>query len=809
MKSLFYDTTLILLLLTCSSVSRSNETFSAFEPILLRSHTQKIRSSRTEYSINVGGTVDMDNTTTRSYETFSIAFQNNVSLTLANTGNTTVKKPRIISNDKRRWWCMEKLLNEILADAKNDQDRALFIYDFVRNYRHHDDPIFTDNELHDPVKMLNVFGAGLCDDSGYVGCSLFYHAGLNEKRYGRNPSVRTLHGHMMCEAILSNGYQFLDIDENTYYLDLENELPVSGDAIARDHYLAKREHSYGPFFKGWRIGEKAASLFGRDDGSTFHAVSGHRIEFNLRPGESIVYRWDNCGKFASDDSGNKRDRRFWGTSKWIYEPVLTNKRIKADTNEVSDKHLLYEIKTPYSVCGGRVNAEFIGLSQTDHFSVSISLDGREWKKVWEDTGRGEIECNVNIDQALEYKKAPAKYVYFVKITANKKAIKSLRIVSDIMTSPHALPRLSLGKNTIEYTDDTKEPHEITVKYLWRESNTIKPPIPPEQPITPGNDETVRSTTIPFKWPASKEAKYYHIRMCRREDMKLTYRPCFDVFVTSSEHHSPFAGLFNPDEQYYWHVRVCNMEGVWGKWSPVWRFKWQGPRIPTNLNHHIQEQNITISWQSNPKGTRPIRYEVYGSNERGFTPSKTRYEVMGLDTQPGNLLYTTTETKMQVVSPEAAKPTMATNCSFYRVVSVDKNGVTSGPSELLELPHPFIYSKPITKAKVDKSYRYQVKTLNCIGDLQYRYAKPNMDFWEQEGYEFELTRKPAWLNMDKSTGLITGTPGKNDKGTYIVNVVCHRKFPRELEPGDFRPSNFLKNSPRFQSTYQQSFKLNVR
>ena len=356
---------------------------SEFEPVRQKSHTKKIRSSQLEYSINVDGTVDMDNTTTRLYETFKIAFQNNISLTIANTGNTTVKNPRIITNGKRRWWCMEELLREILAEAKNDQEKAFFIYDFVRSNRHHDDPIFTDNELHDPVKMLNVFGAGLCDDSGYVGCSLFYHAGLNEKTYGKNPSERTLHGHMICEAILSNEYQFLDIDENTYYLDLENELPVSGDAIVRDHYLAKREHAYGPIFKGWRIGEKAASLFGRDDGSTFRAVSGHRIDFNLRPGERIIYRWDNCGKFASDDSQNKRNRRFWGTSLWIYEPLLTSKRIKADTKEASDKHLTYEMKTPYAVCGGRVNAEFLGRQQTDHFIVSVSLDGKKWKKIWE------------------------------------------------------------------------------------------------------------------------------------------------------------------------------------------------------------------------------------------------------------------------------------------------------------------------------------------------------------------------------------------------------------------------------------------
>jgi hypothetical protein len=292
-------------------------------------------------------------------------------------------------------------------------------------------------------------------------------------------------------------------------------------------------------------------------------------------------------------------------------------------------------------------------------------------------------------------------------------------------------------------------------------------------------------------------------------MKLAYRPSFDVIITSNEHHCPFPGIFNPDEQYYWQIRVCNKQGVWGKWSPVWKFKWQGPKVPINLKSTIQDQNITISWQPNPRGERPVRYEVYGSNERGFTPSKMRYEVMGLGTQLNNLLCATTGTKKLVVSPDALKPMMTANCSFYRVIAIDENGVASGPSELLELPHPFIYSKPVTKAEINKPYNYQAKTLNCIGDLQYRYAKPNKKFWEKEGYEFELTEKPAWLSIDKNTGLLTGTPGLNDKGTHRVTVVCHRTFPHELKEGDYRSSYFLKNSPRFHAKHQQSFDLKVR
>jgi len=157
-------------------------------------------------------------------------------------------------------------------------------------------------------------------------------------------------------------------------------------------------------------------------------------------------------------------------------------------------------------------------------------------------------------------------------------------------------------------------------------------------------------------------------------------------------------MFNPDEQYYWQVRVCNAQGVWGRWSTVWKFKWQGPRIPT-----------------------------------GLSPA----------------------------------------------------------------------------SKLGRPYRYEVKTLGCLGDLQYRYARPNTAFWETEGYEFELADKPAWLSVDTDSGILTGTPGAGDRGTSRVIVICRRRFPHELKPGDHRPSYFLKEDPRFQASHQQTFELSVR
>lgn len=798
-----------------------------FESSAPKERSVRVTTSHREYSIVMRGTADMDNTTTRYYETFEIGFQPNISLTIENTGKTPVVNPRVVTNGKRRWWCMEELLDEILAGAANDQEKALLTWDYVRRHRHHDYPIFADDELHDPVKMLCVFGAGLCDDSGSVGCSLLYHAGLNREKHGRDPKVRCLHGHMMCEAYLDGDYQFLDIDGDTFYLDRENERPVSGDALAHDHDLAKREHAFGPIFKGWQTGQQAASLFGSDDGETFRAAAGHRIDMTLRPGEKIVYRWDNVGKFASD---GKWTRQFWGNSLHVFSPRLGGDEHEGSVHSSKDiepveasgtarlagtsrdASVTYEMQSPYAACGGRVHARFVGLCPRDRFQVSVSLDGEAWRRVWRQSGKGTTECQVDLDKYLEVKKGPPKYRYLVRVSLgsaapNSAQLAALTIETDLMTSPHSLPRLGLGRNQVVYTDETKEPHEVVITHCWQESGNVTPPKPPARPTFPKHNSLVRASRFELQWPAVPDAVRYHIRVSRYPDLKLPYRPCFDTVIESNSHGSPFTGLFSPDEDYYWRVRPQNGEGVWGEWSRVWHFRWDGPRVPVNVRSHIKGGEIMITWEPNPRGPRPVCYDVYGSDERGFSVSKQPYYVKGLGEQPSNSLARTTDAKLLVVSASADRPNM--NKSFYRVVAIDQNGTESGCSDYVELPHPYLYSKPVKTAVAGKPYRYELKILRSIGDLQYRYRKPNQQFWEREEYEFELVQGPKWLKLDPKKGVLSGVPSAKDMGTASVEILVCRLHPHEVSVDEKAGDCFQKTAPEFQARHRQKFRIRVQ
>ena len=258
----------------------------AYDVSCEREDVREIRGSQAEYTIVVNGTADMDNTATRSHATWSIGFQNNRELSIVNTGSTPVKNPRIITNGRRKWHTVESMISEFTEGARDQQEAIYLIWEGLRQNRHHDSPLYGGMDYHDPVRLLNVYGGALCDDSSASGAALYHTAGFNEAAGGENPFQRGLHGHVMCEVWHDGDYQFMDIDQDTFFLDRENRKPVSGDALVRDHDLARRELAYGPLFTGWKRPIDNAALFGVDDVRTKYWSTGHSMDYTLRPGET-------------------------------------------------------------------------------------------------------------------------------------------------------------------------------------------------------------------------------------------------------------------------------------------------------------------------------------------------------------------------------------------------------------------------------------------------------------------------------------------------------------------------------------------
>ena len=152
----------------------------------------------------------------------------------------------------------------------------------------------------------------------------------------------------------------------------------------------------------------------------------------------------------------------------------------------------------------------------------------------------------------------------------------------------------------------------------------------------------------------------------------------------------------------------------------------GPAYPfeVTLDYDQAKGLGTLKWKANPAGKRPVKYRVYGSDEKGFTISDQRFQsTVGVTTKemaawnpwfPTNFITETTATELAVLGREVDSP--AANKSYYRVVAVDEQGKRSGPSDYAAAPRPVIYSKPTVVAKVGAEYRYQVSANRSLGDL---------------------------------------------------------------------------------------------
>jgi lysophospholipase L1-like esterase len=69
--------------------------------------------------------------------------------------------------------------------------------------------------------------------------------------------------------------------------------------------------------------------------------------------------------------------------------------------------------------------------------------------------------------------------------------------------------------------------------------------------------------------------------------------------------------------------------------------------------------------------------------------------------------------------------------------------------------PFITSMPVVVAHTGQAYRYQMEVT---------------DIDPGEVLTYSATQKPAWLFVNSSTGLVYGSPGKDDIGTHEVTLV---------------------------------------
>jgi hypothetical protein len=323
---------------------------------------------------------------------------------------------------------------------------------------------------------------------------------------------------------------------------------------------------------------------------------------------------------------------------------------------------------------------------------------------------------------------------------------------------------------------------VKITHSWAECDAPVVPGPPAAALDPADGGQASGTRVTFRWqPPATEAPAadYEFQLSEFPDVRYVLSSNFEKLISrtdnrgTSTYQLPYTGLLNPGQTYYWRVRARSEEGVWGPWSKVFSFAAQAPAVAVNVKARFDSapRTVQLSWETGSGGSTPVRYRIYGSAERGFTPHDTPYTydagADGMKPALPNLL-------METPGP-ARSVTLPTDLwrAYYRVVAVDSEGRESGPSGQGELVHPLILSKTLPAAKAAAYYQARIDVSASIGDLvstDFPNGQPyNIKFRNADDLVFEMGGAPKGLTISQDTGVLAGYLPATAAGKYELAI----------------------------------------
>jgi len=783
---------------------------------IARSHVEQIGAltDRTyEYTVLQAGT--MDGRSCRSpmgcgmsrEGSFFQSWESNRSVRMENVGDVDVVNPWL-SNGRNNFRSVEEIVSSAVAPSMTDAEKAFALWFQEIRHRHHS--AGDNNELGDPVKVFNVYGYNTCGNDSICLATLWRRAGL------KVAPARAL-GHCISQVFYDGGWHFYDGDMHCVYLLRDNQTVAGEQDIVRDHDLIKRTHSKGILFPDtWWSGPEMCSMYFFDGPVTGERSGKADTTMNmvLRPGEALTWRW-----------GQLRPLKYHGTlgvtpayedviynGLWEYRPDFSNlvwregtaiaenittepDGLAADRGKTGT--IVWSMRSPYVFVGGRLDAEAAGVR------FFICRDGKTWKP-----------CSESLDEFFPIV-GPACYEYQLKCQLEGPSrLRRLAIINDVQMAPLALPEMVVGRNVFTYCDQSAGDRKVRITHNWVERSASRPPSAPITAVWPPDGGEANGTDVVFKWAVSSDPDGdaiadYHFELSGRADMKWPLSMSFyklisrtadatrqkdstsgkEKIAVKAQYTLGEAGLLTPDTTYYWHVRAQDDKGLWGPWSKTWRFTPRGPAQPVDVTvDYDQARGVDIlRWKANPVGRAPIRYRVYGSDEKGFTIADRRHQgVVGVTKDemadwnpwfPANFIAETSATELAVLGGDVDLP--AANKTYCRVVAVDEQGNRSGPSDYAVARRPVIYTNPVLTARAGAEYRYQISANRSIGDLSSRMAdgRQTSGYFDIEKPRFTLAMGPAWLKIDEATGLLSGIPDVAASTEVTVTVTIDRQVLR--------------------------------
>ncbi len=583
---------------------------------LASEHVQLVETNKSEYAITVGGTRG----------------PLNEAIIIENVGDKDIINPRIRINARFDWFDLESITAEAISGCSTDQEKAMAIWRFVTENCHYGGP-YGDGSLLNPVRLLNITGANICANWATAVVSLAEQAGLKARIWeiGHHtvPEVYFNGRWHLIDSRIGGNFgllrdnrtiaSFADLENDPFYLDrclLRN--PDSDSHQVAMYYVTSQDNYIETYYEKERKHPREMAL-------------------TLRPGEKLIryfsegdkwYGWGAEGSERPQWYGRKADSfeqpQAFTSGQIVFKPDLNrfplsrfvNSSLNAKSGSEdgispavhvddprSERYSMasrayFKVESPWPIIGGRIagRAYAYGASSLDTAAISVRVGFRG--TLWSMKNEGERSFDATFDKALGYGEGGVysytagfwfscppdsipyekNYQPPVHDRPVQAGIEEFTLTTDIQVAPKSVPALSLGRNTVVYTDETPGAHRVKITHIWTERSDNHPPLPPRKPGSPADGKRAGSVAPVLSWQPSRDTDRqdtvaeYQIFLSLNPRCIWPLSPNFDIPTGSAG--SSFKvpeGWLNPGTAYYWKVRARDNRGVWGRWSEIWKF----------------------------------------------------------------------------------------------------------------------------------------------------------------------------------------------------------------------------------------------
>ncbi len=176
------------------------------------------------------------------------------------------------------------LINSIIDSADTDKEKADKLLAFLYKYTDHSKSAMHERLPHDPLRLVNSFQSGLCDDRNTALSKLFMLAGMPSR-------VWHLGGHVVCEVYYDEDWHMYDADWGTSF-NL-NDVPQSVAYIGKHIDIIKLDKKHCALIREWIAPRVLKRVYGTTENNHVNEWFG-QVELNyvnrltLNPGDALT-----------------------------------------------------------------------------------------------------------------------------------------------------------------------------------------------------------------------------------------------------------------------------------------------------------------------------------------------------------------------------------------------------------------------------------------------------------------------------------------------------------------------------------------